>query len=121
MSRKVGGIKWDVVGKLSNTLVKETNKSMEQLLTEKIIPATPIADGFLRKSLFTVHMTRQDPTFKWVSNGNKAPYNLRVHEMLGQVNWSEPNTGPKYLENPVKSFAGEYMRRVQRGMRSNGF
>ena len=121
MSRKVGSIKWEVIDKLNNTLIKETNKAMEQLLTEKIIPVTPIADGFLRKSLFTVHMIRQDQTFKWVSNGNKAPYNLKVHELLGQVNWGEPNTGAKYLENPVKDYAGEYMQRVRRGMRSNGF
>ena len=107
---------------LETTLIKEINKAGEALLTERIIPVTPIDQGDLRKSLTTQHATSKDFNFYWISRGNIAPHNLRVHELLGIVNWSEPGTGAKFLENPVKIYSKDYFTKaIKRGLKSNGF
>lgn len=121
----------NIINKLQSTVLNEINKAGEQLLTDKIIPVTPLSDGNniigysggdLRKSLTTKHMTSSEKVFYWISRGNIAPYNLSVHEMLGIVNWTEPGTGPKYLEVPVKKFADKYITKaIKRGLKLNGF
>jgi hypothetical protein len=64
--------------------------------------------------------------------GPAAPYALYVHEALegaqspnpswswakdvahgGEIHWTRPGSGPKYLENPLKERQGELPRRIR--------
>jgi hypothetical protein len=112
-----------VINKLLGTTINEINKAGEMVLTEQIIPVTPLDKGDLRKSLDTKHMNRKQMFFYWRSRGNLAPYNLKVHEWLNpSPRWSEPGTGAKYIENPVINHAGRYMKKaIKRGLKLSGF
>lgn len=107
----------------NNIIIKECNKAGEQLLTDKIIPVTPLDKGDLRKSLTTEHATIENKEFVWVSKGTEAPYNLKVHEMPNDsTNWSEPGTGNKYLERPVNNNAKKlFTKAIREGLKANGF
>ena len=112
-----------VIKKMLETTINEINKAGEMVLTEQIIPVTPLDKGDLRKSLDTKHMNRKQMFFYWRSRGNLAPYNLKVHEWLNpSPRWSEPGTGAKYIENPVINHAGRYMKKaIKRGLKLSGF
>lgn len=92
-------------------------------MTDKIILATPLDKGDLRKSLTTEHATLENKEFVWVSKGNIAPYNLKVHELPNDTtNWSEPGTGNKYLERPVNNHAEKlFTKAIREGLKANGF
>lgn len=44
--------------------------------------------------------------------GSAKAYALRVHELLGDVNWTTPGTGAKYLERPVVEAGPDIASRI---------
>jgi hypothetical protein len=93
-------------------------------LKNKAHPLTPMDTGALRRSLF---VTIPNPTAGVMkcrvgADGRSAPYARFVHEMPKSTNWSEPGTGPKYLERPFnemknsasKDLARDVMNQLKR-------
>jgi hypothetical protein len=68
--------------------------------TEKTPPLTPVDTGNLRSSWTTRFFRRNKKSV--VIFGYSANYALYVHEMIGPVNWSRPNSGAKWFEYAIK-------------------
>jgi hypothetical protein len=84
-------------------------------LLDRALPLTPKAPGGgdLRAS-GNVRPGR-DAAGPFVEVGFDEDYALPVHEMLGDdVNWSEPGTGPKFLENPWNENKRRYAEHIKR-------
>ena len=45
--------------------------------------------------------------------GGEVDYADIVHEMPNDVNWTEPGTGNKYLENPLKENSQKYLDKIK--------
>jgi len=86
------------------------------LLATESIRRTPLDTGALRGSIKTLRpeVHPDNILVKIVAGGPAAPYALIVHEKMGSVNWQEPGTGPKYLENPVNEAAANWTERLAR-------
>lgn len=115
-------LKNDVLSRLDKIVLKEFNKAILQLQTDEVIPVTPLRDGGLRSSITTELATSKNKVAKIISRGNIAPYNIKVHELIEPVNWTEPGTGSKYIENPVKNYSEKYIKKaIREGLKKNGF
>ena len=68
--------------------------------TEKTPPLTPVDTGNLRSSWTTRFFRSKGKSV--VVFGYSANYALYVHEMLGAINWSRPNSGAKWFEYAIK-------------------
>jgi hypothetical protein len=68
--------------------------------TEKTPPLTPVDTGNLRSSWTTRFFRRNKKSV--VVFGYSANYALYVHEMIGEVNWTRPNSGNKWFEYAIK-------------------
>lgn len=68
--------------------------------TEKTLPVTPVDTGNLRESWTTRFFRKNKKSV--VVFGYSANYALYVHEMIGPVNWSRPNSGAKWFEYAIK-------------------
>ena len=74
-----------------------------ETLMAEAIPITPLDTGALRRSGYVSHprLVGGMATVEVGFGGTAAKYALRVHEWTDpEPNWSEPGTGPKYLERP---------------------
>jgi len=85
-------------------------------IINKSIPVTPFDTGDLRRSAFVSR-----PKFEGNAvevelgyGGFASKYALAVHEMPKSTNWSEPGTGPKYLERPFDAAKRGQAKRLQR-------
>jgi len=67
--------------------------------TEKTPPLTPVDTGNLRSSWSTILYRQKKRSF--IMFGYTANYALYVHEMLGNINWSRPNSGAKWLQYAI--------------------
>lgn len=88
-----------------------------QELKNQAMPLTPLRDkngGSLRRSAFVSlpEMAAGGLQVRVGYDGRSAPYALFVHEMTGQVNWSEPGTGAKFLERPFDEMRGSLARNI---------
>lgn len=78
------------------------------------VPRTPLKVGTLRGS-WQVHAPEAKPDGAEVRitvGGAAKDYALAVHERMGPTNWSEPGTGPKYLEGPTMEAANGMAARL---------
>lgn len=50
--------------------------------------------------------------------GFNTPYAARIHEGIGIRNWSEPSSGPKFLESKLIGNRREYMEILAESLRS---
>jgi hypothetical protein len=82
-------------------------------LLKEAIPLTPMDTGNLRNTGFVGFATNRDGIEVKVGfGGTAASYALRVHELPKESNFSEPGTGPKYLERPFDQRKRGLARRV---------
>jgi hypothetical protein len=100
----------------------------EELRTRDVQPVTPHLTGALRNSIlnYGVEVAGSVATATvgagGVASGKKVDYAAIVHEMPESNNWTEPNTGPKYLERPTKAYklgerlAGRLRGRLERAL-----
>tara|TARA_Y100000004_G_C8927590_1_gene418323 strand:- start:127 stop:588 length:462 start_codon:yes stop_codon:yes gene_type:complete len=81
---------------------------------------TPFDTGNLRDSHYVElpKPTSSGMVVKLGFGGTAAPYALAVHERTDEgINWSEPGTGPKFLERALDKRAGSLARNIQDRMR----
>lgn len=98
-----------VMGNLHKELNKIKRGSAQGLLdavalihadTERTPPLTPVDTGNLRSSWTTRFFREAKKSV--VIFGYSANYALFVHEMIGPVNWTRPNSGNKWFEYAIK-------------------
>ena len=68
--------------------------------TERTPPLTPVDTGNLRSSWNTTLWRNKGKSH--IRFGYSAIYALFVHEMIGPINWSRPNSGAKWFEYAIK-------------------
>lgn len=91
---------------LANGVAKEAGRALYEeglVIMKESVRRCPLEFGPLRASA-TVHppdVSGRDVSVTLSYGGPSARYALAVHERMGPTNWSEPGTGPKYLEGPV--------------------
>ena len=99
------------------TMNKKVEKQIEkcsQDLLRKAIDKTPMDTGELRKSgAVEVEKNGLKTTGRVSFGGGQVDYADIVHEMPNDVNWTEPGTGNKYLENPLKENAQKYLDSIK--------
>lgn len=91
----------------------------ENLMSEAI-PITPFDTGDLRRSGYVSQpkVVGGDVTIEVGFGGTAAKYALRVHEWTDpEPNWSEPGTGPKYLERPFNAMRSKLPAEISASFR----
>ena len=48
--------------------------------------------------------------------GGAVEYAVAVHEMPNETNWTEPGTGNKYLEKPLKANSAKYLQSIAKAV-----
>lgn len=114
---------------------KGMGKAGLQLLNDAVMqsPTVPLDEGTLRGSgsLFVAnklvdvsrqnrkrgtpaleHQEKADDSQTIAVVGFNTPYAARLHEGIGIKNWSEPGSGPKFLEAKLSNNRKEYMKVV---------
>jgi len=82
-------------------------------------PKCPVKTGFLSKSQGINKPIRPGGGGNiTVSGGFTAKYAAKVHEMPESTNWSEPLSGPKFLEAKLIMYAQEYLESIAKRMQS---
>lgn len=84
--------------KLDIAVARGLNKFGEHL-KGKVIDATPMDTGELRRSIYMKEATEGNLTVEVGSSGAIAPYNVYVHE-IPKLNYTTAGTGSKFLERP---------------------
>lgn len=84
--------------KLDMAVMRGLNKFGEHL-KGKVIDATPMDTGELRRSIYMKEATEENLTVEVGSSGAIAPYNVYVHE-IPMTNYTTAGTGSKFLERP---------------------
>lgn len=84
--------------KLDIAVARGLNKFGEHL-KDKVIEATPLDTGELRRSIYKKDATEGNLTVEVGSSGAIAPYNIYVHE-IPMTNYTTAGTGSKFLERP---------------------
>ena len=85
--------------KLDMAVMRGLNKFGEHL-KGKVIDATPMDTGELRRSIYMKEATEENLTVEVGSSGAIAPYNVYVHE-IPMTNYTTAGTGSKFLERPL--------------------
>ena len=67
--------------------------------TERTPPLTPVDTGNLRSSWSTRFFRKNKQSV--IIFGYSANYALYVHEMIGPINWSRPNSGAKWFQHAI--------------------
>lgn len=84
--------------KLDIAVARGLNKFGEHL-KGKVIDATPMDTGELRRSIYMKEATEGNLTVEVGSSVAIAPYNVYVHE-IPKLNYTTAGTGSKFLERP---------------------
>ena len=101
------------VATMNKNVEKQIEKCSQDLL-RKAIDKTPMDKGELRKSgAVEVEKKGLKTTGKVSFGDGQVDYADIVHEMPNDVNWTEPGTGNKYLENPLKENAKKYLDSIK--------
>jgi hypothetical protein len=88
-------------------------------IKEKALPRTPFDTGRLRgsASVQPPRLTHGGAEVQFGFGGAAKKYAGFVHERTGSINWSEPGTGAKYLEDPTMEhmlvFEGNLVRTLR--------
>ena len=93
---------------------KQIKKCCEDLLS-KAVDITPMDTGELRRSGTTDYDTATK-TGKVSFGGGAVDYAVIVHEMPNETNWSEPGTGNKFLEKPLKANSEKYLQSIAKAV-----
>ena len=80
--------------------------------TEKTPPLTPVDTGNLRSS-WTTRFFRQAKQ-SVIIFGYSANYALYVHEMVGPINWSRPNSGAKWFQAAINRNVDKILVMIQK-------
>lgn len=107
------------VDKIDKNARKATDENAQNLLSEAI-PLTPFSTGQLRESGKVIKTKdNQNEYMQEVSfGGGQVNYAAAVHEMptkrmkTSTINWSEPGTGAKFLERPLKANMDKYRQNI---------
>ena len=97
-------------------------KRTGETLMAEAIPITPMDTGDLRRSGYVSQpkVVGGDVTIEVGFGGTAAKYALRVHEWTDpEPNWSEPGTGPKYLERPFNAMRTKLPSHVAASLRKD--
>ena len=110
----------DVLRNLNATVTAINKKSEKQIekccqdLLSKAVDRVPKDTKELMKSgAVEVEKNELKTTGKVSFGGGQVDYADIVHEMPNNVNWTEPGTGNKYLENPLKENAKKYLDSIK--------
>ena len=108
-----------------NTVTKDTEKKAERQikkccedLLSKAVDITPMDTGELRKSGTTDYDSAKK-TGRVTFGGGSVDYAVAVHEMPNETNWTEPGTGNKYLEKPLKANSAKYLQSIAKAVEIN--
>ena len=113
------------MGEAGVEMVEQALYQRGQELMRMMKPLTPLRDGALRRSAYGILPRREKGgvVVEVGFDGRSAPYALFVHEMPTSTNWSEPGTGPKFLERPFdelsKRLASDVANDIAAMMRRN--
>jgi len=123
----------DAASRLGTEISREVYQFAEEVMTESKL-RVPVKTGTLMNSGHVEPPVQQGGriTVKLGYGGAAAPYALYVHEALegavppspswswtkkvaagGQIAWTRPGSGPKYLENPLKERQDQLPGRIQ--------
>lgn len=103
-------------------------KVAAQLLldADEVEPKTPLKEGHLKGSKKIDVEDTADGGFD-ISAGFNIDYASYVHEMVPleaygekQINWTEPGSGPKYLESKIYMFKDKYLEIIAASIREAG-
>jgi len=105
-----------------NKVTKDTEKKAERQikkccedLLSKAVDITPMNTGELRKSGTTDYDSAKK-TGRVTFGGGSVDYAVAVHEMPDETNWTEPGTGNKYLEKPLKANSAKYLQSIAKAV-----
>ena len=108
-----------------NKVTKDTEKKAEiqikkccEDLLSKAVDITPIDTGELRKSGTTDYDSAKK-TGRVTFGVGAVEYAVAVHEMPNETNWTEPGTGNKYLEKPLKANSEKYLQSIAKAVEIN--
>tara|TARA_Y100000361_G_C11050370_1_gene284827 strand:+ start:226 stop:645 length:420 start_codon:yes stop_codon:yes gene_type:complete len=113
------------LGAAGAQMVEQALYQRGQELMRKMKPLTPLRDGALRRSAYAGLPERKgrEVVVEVGFDGASAPYALFVHEMPVETNWTEPGTGPKFLEGPFdemsKTVASDMANSIAAMLRRN--
>jgi hypothetical protein len=84
-------------------------------IINKSVRITPFDTGDLRRSAFVTKpkLVGNSAEVELGYGGLASKYALAVHEMPKSTNWSEPGTGPKYLERPFDAAKRGQAKRLE--------
>ena len=111
----------NVISNLNNLIKQMEKKAEKQIkkccedLLSKAVDITPLDTGELRKSGTTDYDTATK-TGKVSFGGGAVDYAVAVHEMPNETNWSEPGTGNKFLEKPLKANSEKYLQSIAKAV-----
>ena len=111
----------DVLRNLNKVTVDTEKKAERQIkkccedLLSKAVDITPIDTGELRKS-GTTDYDSSKKTGRVTFGGGAVEYAVAVHEMPNETNWTEPGTGNKYLEKPLKANSAKYLQSIAKAV-----
>ena len=104
----------NLIKQMEKKAEKQIKKCCEDLLS-KAVDITPLDTGELRKSGTTDYDTATK-TGKISFGGGAVDYAVAVHEMPNETNWSEPGTGNKFLEKPLKANSEKYLQSIAKAV-----
>lgn len=107
----------NLIKQMEKKAEKQIKKCCEDLLS-KAVDITPMNTGELRKSGTTDYDTATK-TGKVSFGGGAVNYAVAVHEMPNETNWSEPGTGNKFLEKPLKANSDKYLQSIAKAVEIN--
>lgn len=107
----------NLIKQMEKKAEKQIKKCCEDLLS-KAVDITPMNTGELRKSGTTDYDTATK-TGKVSFGGGAVDYAVAVHEMPNETNWSEPGTGNKFLEKPLKANSDKYLQSIAKAVEIN--
>ena len=110
----------DVLRKLNITVLNMNKKVEKQIelcaedLLSKAVDRVPKDTKELMKSgVVDVEKNGLKTTGRVTFGGGQVDYADIVHEMPNTTNWTEPGTGNKYLENPLKENSQKYLDKIK--------
>jgi hypothetical protein len=101
---------------VNNTVPDLTKKglfsaaSSLKLDSDHVQPKTPVKEGHLKGSWMT--QVGSDAGSWCLLCGFNVEYASYVHEMVKRHPWTEPESGPKFLESKLYMFPDKYLRLV---------
>lgn len=84
-----------------------------KLDADEVAPRTPVKEGHLKGSWMSEITYKSANEFS-VLCGFNIEYAIFVHEMVKRHDWTEPGSGPKFLESKLFMFGNKYLEIIAR-------